>query len=89
MNKVSVETIQSDKFQNLLATINVTEVVDDNIVSIRSFPDNAEGNLNAEILFHDIIVENDEDVLEEEIENALEEGAYSKGTWACFITHSS
>lgn len=85
---MNVEVFESD-YKNQLATVNVVELVDEDVISIRSFPDNELGNSNAEDLFKKLVLEDDEDALIEDIESAIEDGTWTNGTWSCNIVHSS
>jgi len=85
---MNVQVFEESDYKNQLATVNVVEVVDGDIVSIRSFPDNSLGNSNAEDLFKKLILEDDEEALEEDIASAIEDGVWSHGTWTCNIVHS-
>ena len=88
MNKVSVERIENDKFQNVLSTVNVVEEVNDTLFGITSFPDDEEGNRNAEIHFFDLVREIYPDELEEDIEAAIEDGVFDKDQYRVFLIHS-
>lgn len=63
-----------------ISTVNVIELVNDNVTILKSFRDTKQGNRTAEILFHDIAMENVKNLVEEDIENALEEGLLESGT---------
>jgi len=88
MNKVSVERIENDKFQNVLSTVNVVEEVVDTLLGITSFPDDKEGNRNAEIHFFDLVRETYPNELEENIEVAIEDGVFDKDQYHVFLIHS-
>lgn len=66
----------------------VNELVNDNVTILKSFRDTKQGNRTAEILFHDIAMEN----VKEDIENALEEGLLESGTghknWKLMIAYA-
>ena len=55
---------------------------------ITSFPDDEEGNRNAEIHFFDVVRQNYPDELEEDIEAAIEDGVFDKDQYRIFLIHS-
>jgi hypothetical protein len=69
-----------------LNTVNVIECIDGIPKSVRSFPDNKEGNRKAEELFTAAARENG---LKGDASNHLEDGTYENGTYSIFLTHSS
>jgi len=76
-----VENITDKKFTNKLNTVNVVELVESDIIGIASFPNDANGNRNAEIYFHDVIKDNYKDELDEVVEDAIKESRYAKDTY--------
>jgi hypothetical protein len=73
-----------------LQTVNVTEVVDSNIIQVFSFTDNPEGNKEAEDVFAELARKNGME--DEALEESLENGYWNDGgenAYNVFITHSS
>lgn len=70
-----------------LNTVNVIETINEDVRSIRSFTDDAEGNKQAEELFANCFSENGGESVA--LNFHLEEGYYSSGSYGLFIVHSS
>jgi hypothetical protein len=69
-------------------TVNVLEVTNGDIQSIRSFQENAEGNTEAETLFAKIL--KNCNVEPDDIDSYIEDGSYSDDNgYEVFIIHSS
>lgn len=74
----------------MLNTVNVIEINEGVILSIRSFKDDKQGNIEAEKLFTKIIKENDINKIDNDIEHYLERGYYDNDyDYQCCIAHSS
>lgn len=80
-----VTNIADKRFTDKLNTVNVIELVDGDVIGISSFPNHTNGNINAEILFHDVIKDNYEDELDEVIEVAIRESRYAKDNYEIII----
>ena len=72
-----------------LNTVNVIELTDGTIQSVRSFDETPEGNKEAEALFTSCAEENGFD--EDEVAIGLDEGTLEgvDGSYALFIVHST
>jgi hypothetical protein len=68
-------------------TVNIIEYSDCSVLGVHSFSDDADGNKEAEQCFTTILKE--QDVSDEDIEVALEEGYHEQGDYQLFITHST
>jgi len=81
-----------------ISTVNVLEIADGDLLSIRSFKDNKKGNSEAEALFKNIIKETHGRMLsDEDIESYVEDGYYSssnggdceKDIYELILSHSA
>jgi|GEM_PF-2287084 len=70
----------------MIDTINVIEIADDDLQSLRAFPDDEEGNAKAEELFSKVAKENG--AHDDELPAFLEEGYYETGNYQLFLVHS-
>jgi LPS O-antigen subunit length determinant protein (WzzB/FepE family) len=92
-NSATVRT-ENEKEKMKYNTVNVIEVLDKNIESIRSFSDDKNGNQEAEKLFRQIIKDNqDEGLTEADVESYIEDEYYSSGnghdtTYELYLIHS-
>lgn len=77
----------------MLNTVNVIEISDTLTMAVqqlRAFNDNHDGNAEAEKLFVTLIQEQNEgDVDDETIDDALENGYYEQGTYYVCLVHST
>jgi hypothetical protein len=71
-----------------IQTVNVIEYKGDDLVSIRSYSEDDEGNKQAEEMFRNMIIEADPEMTEEEIEACTEEGYHEQGEYQLFLSHS-
>ena len=76
------------KKKSNISTVNVLESMDssETNLSITSFPDNTKGNVEATILFEQIIKENG--AKDEDVDSYVEDGIYENGDYKCFLIHS-
>ena len=74
-----------------LSTVNVLQMYCGAVDEIKSWQDDEEGNRQAEIYFHDTMIENIHNTSEEEVEVALENGHAESpsGLYSIFLIHSS
>ena len=73
-----------------LNAVNVVETVDDNLLSVRSFTDDEDGNKEAESLFCKCINENADPPLERgELECFMEDGAFRSFNYSVYLCHST
>ena len=74
-----------------LSTVNVIQMSNGVIDEIKSWQDDEEGNQQAEIYFHDAMMLNIKNIVEEDIEVALENGyaESTSGLYSIFIVHSA
>lgn len=71
-----------------IKTVNVVEVLDDTISSLRSFTDDVEGNKEAEEVFTAILKEHG--VNEDDLDSYIEDGYYSDDNgYEVNLTHST
>lgn len=76
----------------MLATVNVIDVIDSvnhQIERLEAFPDNPDGNKQAESRFVEWIKEAGNAPSDEEIQVALESGIFEIGEGAILLVHSS
>jgi len=71
-----------------LNTVNVIEFSDDQIIGLASYPDDKEGNSEAEKRFSEVAKENGP-FDQEEIDVALDDGIIEKGWWKLVLFHST
>lgn len=77
-----------------LATVNVVEMANDEMQSVRSFVDNPEGNKQAEKLFkrlvkeHEALFDENAKSLPGDIQDNIEDGCYDDSGYQLFLTHS-
>jgi len=67
-------------------TVNVIEMVDDDLLGITSFTDDEDGNKEAEARFHQCAIEHG--CSDEDVESFIEDGYFEQGTYQLFLTHS-
>lgn len=74
-----------------LSTVNVIQTSSGVVDEIKSWQDDEEGNRQAEIYFHDAMMMNVKNIVEEDIEVALENGYAESvsGLYSIFLVHSS
>lgn len=70
-----------------VATVNVIEMVDDMPVGLASYPDNKEGNGEAEKRFKAIAKENG--IQDGDIDDCVEEGVAEARNWKVLLFHST
>jgi hypothetical protein len=73
-------------------TVNVIEITDTNSMNINRlvcFPDNKEGNVDAEKLFKKIIKKGYKTITSEDIHYALDDGYFSRHNYYVAIVHST
>ena len=73
-------------------TVNVIEITDTRTMSINRlvcFPDNEEGNIDAEKLFKKILKKGYKTITLDDIKYALEDGYFSRHTYYIAIVHST
>ena len=72
-----------------LATVNVVEMKQGVLFSIRAFRDNPKGNKQAEAVFAALVRANDKTVTDEDMVDLLDDGNYDPGDgYELFICHS-
>ncbi|HKR05962.1 MAG TPA: hypothetical protein VJY62_15100 [Bacteroidia bacterium] len=69
-----------------LSTINVIENANGKI-ALTAYPDNKEGNENAEKLFMTTARENGAEEID--LDTYIENGSYERGTYAIYLVHSN
>jgi len=69
-----------------VSTVNVIEQAE-TIFAVRSFSDDTEGNQEAEEVFKACMLENGGS--EDDVEAAIEDGYFEKGTYTLSLAHSS
>jgi hypothetical protein len=75
-----------------ITTVNIIEIDDTMTMSVTqlvSFPDNELGNERAEELFGDLMKKHDSDMVDEDVEDALDSGYYKDDTYYLCIVHST
>lgn len=72
----------------ILNTINVIEITEDSLLSIKSFSANDEGVGEAEQFFKDVLKEQEPDFSEDDIESYLEDGLYERNGYELYIVSS-
>jgi len=70
-------------------TVNVVEYSGDDLVSITSFEETSEGNIEAGEHFTALLTENGAWVTAEEIESYVEDGYWEQGDYQLFLSHSA
>lgn len=70
-----------------LPTVNVVEMVSGTPISLKTFSDTQEGNKEAEELFAKVMLENDGAPIE--VEDCIENGAFSNDDYSVFLIHSN
>ena len=70
-----------------IKAVSVIEMTNGDLQSVRSFTDDAPGNLEAEELFTKCLKEN-ATLDDDEIEACLDDGHYSSNGYEIFLTHS-
>jgi len=70
-----------------IATVNVVEYADDDLISITSFEETSDGNIEAEEHFKAVLKDNG--VPKEDIDSFTEEGYWEQGTYQVFLSHSA
>ena len=73
----------------IIKTVNVIEYAGDDLVSIRSYSEDEEGNKEAEDTFKSIVKEHDSEVTDEDLDSFTEEGYHEQGDYQLFLSHSS
>ena len=73
---------------DILQTVNVVLYKNDSIDRIKSYPQSDEGNQEAEKIFGELVMKNDESVTPEELEIFIEDGYYEQGFIQIFLIHS-
>lgn len=68
-----------------IKTINVVEMADGEILGIHSFPKNKAGRNEAKIRMFDVIKENEPDLLDEEIEQAVKSKSFDQNGYSAAI----
>jgi hypothetical protein len=71
-----------------ISTVNVIEFSDDMPIGLASYPDNKNGNKEAEKRFSAIAKENGK-FSDEDLEDGLEDGIVENGTWKVILWHST
>jgi hypothetical protein len=84
-------SVPQERFK--VATINVIEISDSNIIGITSYLDTPAGVKAAENLFRDIIIEDnpimvEDDSIETLIDNCITDRFYQDGCYEVLLTHS-
>ena len=74
-----------------LSTVNVVQISNGVVDEIKSWQDDEEGNRQARIYFHDTMIENIYNTIEEDVEVALENGYVESpsGLYSIYLVHSS
>jgi len=70
-------------------TVNVIEMADGKVLGLTAFPENKQGNKDAEKRFKDAIGESAPENDDEDIQDALDEGHCESGTWEVWLVHSN
>lgn len=72
-----------------LCTVNVVEITNGDVQSVRSFTDNKDGNKRAEKLFGRIVAEHYGPVDKEDLDNMLSDGIFDDDNgYQVLLTHS-
>lgn len=72
-----------------LATVNVVEMKQGALFSVRAFRDNPKGNEQAEAVFAALVQAHEKDTTEEDLVDMLDNGNYDPGDgYELFLTHS-
>jgi hypothetical protein len=69
-----------------METINVVEMVDEDIISIKSFAQNADGKIDAKKMFKALAIEKGAE--EDETRDFFDEGYYESGSYQLFLKES-
>lgn len=72
-----------------LQTINVIEITEDGLLSVRSFSEDDDGVAEAEKFFKDILKEQEPEFTEEDIESYLKDGLYERNGYELYIANGS
>ena len=73
-----------------LKTVNVIELNDLGMpTQLKSFPDDKQGNGEAELLFIQLVREHENAVSHEEMETLIDDGMWSDGGWTVLLVHST
>jgi hypothetical protein len=75
-----------------LSTVNVFETVEGNPIQLKSFPDNEQGNLDAEDFFVALMkenVHNFHEYTQKDIDACIEQGYENAGIWSAYLVHSN
>jgi hypothetical protein len=64
-----------------ISTVNIIEQHDGEIIGLSSFANNKDGNIEADILFYDLIADDNPNLLGNEIENCVKKGYYQLGAY--------
>ena len=62
-----------------ISTVNIVELHENEIIGLSSFANTKDGNIEANILFYDLIADDNPNLLGNEIENYVKKGRYELG----------
>jgi len=72
-----------------LDTVNIIEYAEDDLLSINSFDETSDGNIEAQECFTAILKEQGDNLTDADIESYIEDGYWEQGNYQVFISHSS